>query len=141
MMKTSLRWFAAVALLCATGAAFAADARQALLDNYAAQARRDNPQFAGFDAARGKALYFGPHTGGDPDLNACAVCHTKDPRKWGTNAESKREIEPMAVSTNPERYLKERKVEKRFKRDCQDVLGRQCTAQEKGDFITFLMRQ
>jgi len=140
-MKISIRWFAALALASAAGTALAADARQALLDGYAAQARQDNPQFTGFDAGRGKALYFGPHTGGNPDLNACAVCHTKDPRKWGTNAESKREIEPMAVSTNPERYLKERKVEKRFKRDCDEVLGRQCTAQEKGDFITFLMRQ
>jgi hypothetical protein len=32
-------------------------------------------------------------------------------------------------------------VEKWFTRTCQDVLGRACTAQEKGDFITYMMGQ
>ncbi len=140
-MHTTSRLLAALALALAAGSALAADARQALLDGYAAQARRADPQFAGFDAARGKALYFGPHTGGDPKLNACAVCHTKDPRQWGTHAETKREIDPMAVSVNARLFTKEKKVEKRFTRDCDEVLGRQCTPQEKGDFITFLMTQ
>jgi hypothetical protein len=30
------------------------------------------------------------------------------------------------------------KVEKWFRRNCQDVLQRECSAQEKGDFIAWL---
>jgi mono/diheme cytochrome c family protein len=140
-MNTVTQVLAGAALMGAAAATLAADARQTLLDRYAAQARQTNPQFAGFDAARGRALYLGPHTGGNPNLNACAVCHTKDPKQIGTHFESKRDIEPMAVSVTPDRFLNEKTVEKRFARKCVEVLGRSCTAQEKGDFITFLMQQ
>jgi hypothetical protein len=47
----------------------------------------------------------------------------------------------MAVSTNPVRFTDAKDVEKRFGRDCKNVLGRACTAREKGDFITFLASQ
>jgi len=30
-------------------------------------------------------------------------------------------------------------VEKWFKRNCKDVLARECTAQEKADFVAFLI--
>ena len=32
-------------------------------------------------------------------------------------------------------------VEKQFGRDCKSVLGRDCTAVEKGDYITFMAGQ
>jgi hypothetical protein len=32
-------------------------------------------------------------------------------------------------------------VEKRFDCDCPNVLGRACTAEKKGDFITYLKEQ
>ena len=50
-------------------------------------------------------------------------------------------IEPMAVSKNPARYTNKDDVEKWFTRNCNDVLGRACTAKEKGDFITYMMGQ
>lgn len=56
----------------------------------------------------------------------------------GRNVKSGRPIEPMAVSVEPSRFTDAADVERRFRRDCQNVLGRPCTAQEKGDFITFL---
>jgi hypothetical protein len=31
------------------------------------------------------------------------------------------------------------KVEKWFKRNCKDVLDRECTVQEKADFVAFLI--
>lgn len=128
------------ASMCAAGAAGAADPRDALLARYAAEARQADPAFQGFDAERGRALYFGPHAGGrNPQLGACAACHTKDARQTGQHVESKRAIDPMAASANPARFTKETKVEKRFARDCPDVIGRECTAREKGDFITYLL--
>lgn len=122
------------------GAALAASSadRDGILTGYAAQARAENPSFAGFSVDRGRALYLGPHTGGKPETNACAACHTADPKREGRHATTGRAIKPMAVSVNPARFTDAADVEKRFSRDCPNVLGRACTAQEKGDFITFL---
>ncbi len=47
----------------------------------------------------------------------------------------------LAATANPKRFTDLAKVEKRFERDCVNVLGRACTAREKGDFITFLAGQ
>lgn len=126
----------------AAGSALAAgDPRAALLDMLAAQAARETPGFAGFSAERGRALYLGPHTGGKADTNACAVCHTPDPTATGRHNKTGRDILPMAVSVNPKRFTDPAEVEKRFDRDCPNVLGRACTAREKGDFIAYLSAQ
>ena len=45
----------------------------------------------------------------------------------------------MAPAANPQRFSDAAKVEKWFKRNCNDVLGRACTAQEKGDVLAYLM--
>jgi hypothetical protein len=112
--------------------------RDAILDGYAAQAKAEDPAFTGFSAERGQSLYLGPHQGGKPDMNACAACHTSDPAAQGQHRKTGRAIKPMAVSVNPERFTDPDEVEKQFGRDCKNVLGRACTAREKGDFITFL---
>lgn len=130
------------ALALAPAAAIAGDAaRDALLQGYADQAGAADPGFSGFSAARGRALYMGPHQGGNPETNACAACHTSDPTAAGRHRKTGRGIEPMAVSVNPGRFTDPDEVEKQFGRDCKNVLGRACTAQEKGDFITFLAGQ
>ncbi|MBU2284174.1 MAG: DUF1924 domain-containing protein, partial [Gammaproteobacteria bacterium] len=43
-----------------------------------------------------------------------------------------------APATNPERFTNLKKVEKWFRRNCDDVFARECTAQEKGDFISWI---
>ncbi len=139
-MKLPLIVAAAAAL--ATGPAPAADGpRAALLETLAVQAAKETPGFAGFSAGRGRALYLGPHAGGKAESNACAVCHTPTPTAAGRHHKTGRDIPPMAVSVNPRRFTDPAEVEKRFERDCPNVLGRACTAQEKGDFITYLSGQ
>lgn len=68
---------------------------------------------------------------------SCASCHTSDPRNKGMTRANK-VIAPLAPSANPERFTDPVKVEKWFLRNCQDVLERPCTAQEKSDFIEYL---
>lgn len=135
---------AALALAGAT-AAFAAGTgdprRDAILAGYADEARSAEPAFAGFSPERGRALYLGPHRGGSGEANACAACHTPNPRRPGQHVKTGRAIEPMAVSANPSRFTDAGEVEKRFRRDCKNVLGRACTPAEKGDFVTFLAGQ
>ncbi len=44
---------------------------------------------------------------------------------------------PMAVSATPSRYPRSgERLRKWFKRNCTEVLGRECSAQEKGDWLT-----
>jgi hypothetical protein len=45
----------------------------------------------------------------------------------------------MAPSVNPKRFSDAANVEKWFKRNCNDVLKRACSTQEKGDFITYML--
>lgn len=137
-MRLIGRVLPAAVLALGLGAAVGAPARDKILETYAAQARQAAPGFAGFSADRGRALYMGPHAGGKPETNACAACHTANPAAAGRHYRSGRAIEPMAVSANPSRFTDMAEVEKRFERDCKNVLGRPCTPQEKGDFITFL---
>lgn len=130
---------AGAVLIALTASAVAGDpARDAILEAYAQQARGESPTFDGFSAVRGEQLYRDPHDGGNSQTPACAACHTADPRAPGRHVKTGRTIEPMAVSANPRRFTDAADVEKRFARDCPNVIGRTCTAQEKGDFLTFL---
>jgi mono/diheme cytochrome c family protein len=134
---TRLSLLAAVLLL--SQPAWAGDpARDAVLDAYAQQARQADPAFTGFSAERGQALYATRHPEAKPETPACAACHGDDPRQPGRNAKTGKPIEPMAVSANPKRFTSFDDTEKWFGRNCKEVLGRDCTARDKGDYITFL---
>ena len=135
-----LRPFSTAVVLCLLAVpALAGDpARDALLADYATQAKRDDAAFAGFSADRGKLIYVTRHAEAKPDIQACAACHGDDPTKPGQSAKTGKTIEPMAVSANPKRFTSMEDVEKWFGRNCREVLGHDCSALEKGDYITFL---
>jgi len=116
-------------------------ARDALLADYAAQSRAADPAFTAFSAQRGEALFRTEWAGGDPRTPSCTACHTADPKNPGRNAKTGRPIDPVAVSVNPDRFTDSADVEKQFGRDCKSVLGRACTAVEKGDYIIFMAEQ
>ncbi|MCB2099838.1 MAG: DUF1924 domain-containing protein [Rhodobacterales bacterium] len=121
--------------------AFQPAARAAsLLDGYADAARAADAGFAGFSAGRGRALFAATPGTGKPDTPSCTTCHTADPRAAGRTRAGKA-IAPMALSVSPDRYADPAKVEKWFRRNCNSVLGRACTAREKGDFIRFMATQ
>jgi hypothetical protein len=112
-------------------------ARDAILAGFAAEAKKADPAFAGFSAERGQSFWTAKHTGGKPDTTSCTFCHGPDPTAAGETRAGKR-IEPMAVSKNATRFTKIDEVTKWFSRNCDSVLGRECTAIEKGDVITYL---
>ncbi|HTH15608.1 MAG TPA: DUF1924 domain-containing protein [Magnetospirillum sp.] len=138
------RWLArwvpaalAVGLMVMASPLKAEPARDAILAAYAASAKAENPAFAGFSAACGEALYRSRNSV-NPDAVSCSSCHTDDPTRPGRHVKTGRTIEPVAVSANPKRFTDAEKVEERFTRDCKSILGRVCTAQEKGDYVTFM---
>jgi hypothetical protein len=100
-----------------------------------AEARAGNQGFGGFSAQRGEAFFKATH-GGDW---SCASCHTGNPLAPGKHARTGKAIAPLAPAANPQRFTDAAAVEKWFRRNCNDVLGRACTAQEKGDVTQYLM--
>jgi hypothetical protein len=108
---------------------------QDFLADFAEQAKNENPAFSGFDASRGEQFFKSRH---DADWS-CSSCHTENPTATGKHVVTQKAIEPMAPSANLERFTNPAKVKKWFKRNCKDVLKRECTAQEKGDVLTYLM--
>ena len=94
---------------------------------------------ASFDAERGGKNWTKEAKGDDGEMMSCTTCHGKDLTKEGHHHKTKKVIKPMAPSANAERFTDVKKIEKWFKRNCNDAWGRECTAQEKGDFLKFLL--
>jgi mono/diheme cytochrome c family protein len=130
---------ALVALAASAGIALAAMSpeQKAVHDGLAAAAKAADPAFAGFSAERGKAFFQARHSGGKAETPSCTSCHTADPKASGRTRAGK-PIEPMAASVNAKRFTSQADVEKWFRRNCADVLGRACTPLEKGDVMAYL---
>ena len=112
--------------------------RDDILAFYASAAKAASPAFSGFSAPRGEQLYVTKFAGGKPDTPACTSCHADSPRSAGRTPTGK-SIEAVAVSVTPTRYTDAAKVEKWFKRNCNEVLGRACTPLEKGDWLSYMI--
>ena len=68
----------------------------------------------------------------------CSLCHSEDLRRTGKHAVTGKVIEPLAPSANPKRLTDPEHIEKWFTRNCKWTLGRECTPQEKGDFLLMI---
>ena len=110
-----------------------------LLQGYAAQAKKEDPAFKEFSASAGDKFYHASVKHSSGRQISCATCHTDSPRNAGKHDKTSKEIPPLAPSVNKERFANSGNAEKWFKRNCQDVLERACTAQEKGNFIAYLL--
>jgi hypothetical protein len=135
-MKRMIRIMAAPALMVALGIVaplVSAGTIEERLAAYQAEGAAD------FSAERGKEMWFQSFTqvqGERP--RSCTSCHGNNARVSGKHASTGKPIKPMAPSINPERFTDAAKIEKWFKRNCKWTLDRECTAQEKGDFLSYL---
>ena len=100
-----------------------------------ATARQESSGFSGFSAQRGAAFFKATHG----NEWSCASCHMQNPTVTGRHARTNKEISPLAPTANVERFTNPAKVEKWFRRNCNDVVGRECSAAEKGDVLAYLM--
>lgn len=126
-----------LSLLMLSANAYAASPAETL-QNYTAQAIQENASFRTASASRGDVFFHTAHRHSDGAKVSCATCHTDNPKQNGKTRANK-EILPMATSANAQRFTDLAKTEKWFRRNCQDVLERSCTAQEKSDFIAYLL--
>lgn len=70
---------------------------------------------------------------------SCSSCHGAVPTQAGKHAVTGKAIGPLAPAFNAERFTDSAKAEKWFRRNCNDVVGRECTAAEKADVLSWLM--
>ncbi len=107
-----------------------------LLASYQADAVR---QSAGFRAsAQRGAEFYARRFDVSTKMPACASCHTEKPAQDGRHVVTDKPIKPLAPAANAERFTDAAKVEKWFRRNCTEVVGRECSAAEKADFIAFV---
>jgi len=70
---------------------------------------------------------------------SCASCHGAVPTQAGKHAATGKSIAPLAPAFNPERFTDPAKTEKWFRRNCKDVLDRECSAAEKAHVLSWLL--
>ena len=76
---------------------------------------------------------------GKTEMLSCKKCHTTDLTKATKHYKTGKDIRPISPSTNPEAFAKYRHTKKWFRRNCKQVYKRECTPQEKGDFLKFMI--
>jgi len=103
-------------------------------------AKAENSAFNGFDAARGKEIFTSTHTGKQGKPMACTSCHTLNLANSGKNSLTGKVIEPLSPRVNPQRLTSTKEVNKWLKRNFMDVYAREGSAQEKGDVLTYIMK-
>ena len=123
----------AAALLAIHAPAFGNDVVATLLKQY------EKLGASAFNAATAQTLwtrdFVDAKTG---EKRRCSTCHTEDLRRPGKQAVTGKVIEPLAPSANPKRLTDPEHIEKWFLRNCKWTLGRECTPQEKGDFLVMI---
>ena len=125
----SVRWLLAWLLVSLAGAAFAADTTPAAqLQRWSTEAGKPG------NASQGQTFFSSKH-GGEW---SCASCHGAPPTKQGEHANTGKSIAPMAPAFNPKAFTDTAKVDKWFRRNCNDVVRRECTAIEKADVLAYL---
>jgi hypothetical protein len=87
------------------------------------------------DAKQGE-LFFNQKHGGKW---SCSSCHNAPPVTQGKHAATAKPIKPLAPVANATAFTDTAKIEKWFKRNCKDVLERECTPAEKADVLSYLM--
>lgn len=70
---------------------------------------------------------------------SCASCHNATHTGEGKHASTGKASTALAPAFNPERFTDPAKSEKWFRRNCKDVLARECSASEKADVLTWLI--
>lgn len=70
---------------------------------------------------------------------SCASCHGVRPVDEGRHAATGKLLRPLAPAFEATRFTDAAKTEKWFRRNCKDVVGRECTPAEKADVLAWLL--
>lgn len=135
MKHTSHKIILALALAGGLAQPVLAQTAAEMLAQLEQTAKQNDATFKGVSPQRGENFFKTKH-GAEW---SCASCHSDNPAASGKHAKTGKVIAPLAPAANAERFTRPDKVEKWFRRNCNDVLNRACTASEQGDVLAYLM--
>ena len=94
-----------------------------------------------FSAESGQRMWTETYNNAQtPVERSCSSCHTNNLREAGKHIKTKKPIEAISPITNARRLTDTKNIEKWFMRNCKWTLGRECSAQEKGDFLLYIQK-
>jgi len=140
MKKTNLLLAALLSLATFSAQASIANAEKMIMI-YSTQAKAANAEYTGPTVADGKAFFNRKIKLGNGKETACASCHTANPADNGKNIVTKKTIQPLSPAVNPKRFANFEKVEAKFTQHCTDIIGSDCTAAEKANYITYVLTE
>jgi len=132
--------YLALALLFSTSLMAASPEVVQYMNELSKTAKAENSSFNGFDVARGKEIFTSTHIGKQGKPMACTSCHSTNLSSSGKNTLTGKMIDPLSPRANPQRLTSAKEVKKWLKRNFMDVYTREGTAQEKGDVLTYIMK-
>ncbi len=120
---------------------------QKIADKYAAAAKAIDASYTGPSAEEGKVFFNREVIQFKGDVNnpgkaiACASCHTANPADVGKHIVTGKQIKPLSPHANKKRFQSTREVEKNFTKHCNEVVGSDCSPQEKANYIAYLLTE
>lgn len=112
-----------------------------LQNKYNGFAKMVNPDTGGADAVDGKNFYNRQFRMPNGTTAACASCHTTNPANVGKHIVTGKAIKPLSPYVNKDRFNDVDKVEDNFTKHCNDIVGTDCTANEKANYIAYLLTE
>lgn len=70
---------------------------------------------------------------------SCSSCHGAPAVNDGKHASTGKTIKPLSPVANPDAFTDTAKIDKWFRRNCKDVLSRECSDAEKADVLAYLL--
>ncbi|WP_235189696.1 DUF1924 domain-containing protein [Methylotenera sp. L2L1] len=143
------RHYLLAALLAVFSVSASADVAtaQKLADKYAVMAKATDHAYTGPSAEDGKEFFNREVIQFKGDVNtpgkaiACASCHTANPADAGKHIVTGKQIKPLSPHANKKRFQSTREVEKNFTKHCNEVVGSDCSPQEKANYIAYLLTE
>lgn len=114
---------------------------EALIRKYSIIAKNNDTKYSGPSAVNGKRFFNKENKIFNGKEMACATCHTSNPANSGRNIITGKSIPPLSPVIYKKRFSNLDKVEDQFTKHCNDILGNDCSAKEKADYITYLLTE
>ncbi|MDD2934539.1 MAG: DUF1924 domain-containing protein [Methylotenera sp.] len=113
---------------------------EALTKKYVSIAQTVNPEFVS-SVTEGKMFFNRKIKTANGKEMACASCHTTNPANVGKNIITGKSIAPLSPAVNKKRFKDIEKVEEKFTEHCNEIIGADCTAAEKANYIIYLLTE
>ena len=140
MKKLNILLVALLGLTAINAQASVANAEK-LIMIYTTQAKAVNPEYAGPTVADGKFFYNRKVKLGNGKEMDCSSCHKENPADNGKHTVTRKVIQPLSPAVNAKRFADFEKVEAKFTQHCTEIVGSDCTAAEKANYITYVLTE